>query len=96
MELTPELIGNAIVGTIVIAAIVGNYLRTLRQPAKTDPVLTGVAGGFVERDQMERLIEQVKRIGDIMEDKNATAINDQLKDMAASIADLKQPRRRQS
>ena len=99
MELTPELIGNAIVGIIVIAAIVGNYVRSLRQPpARMDPLMSAVAGGFIERDLMEKLVQQVTRIADALTDKNAEGIKDGLAEMRDAIEELKRrparPRRR--
>jgi len=95
MELTPELLGTAAVGLIVIIGAIGNYLRVLRRPS-ADPVLAGVAGGLTDRDQMERLIAQVTRIADAISDKNTSSINSRLEELADAIDHLKAgaPRRR--
>lgn len=98
MDLTPELLGTAAVGLIVIIGAIGTYLRNLRKPV-ADPVMAGIGGGFVDREQMERLIYQTQRIADALTDKNTAGINERLEDLAHSIDDLRDkphpPRRRQ-
>jgi hypothetical protein len=70
-KLTPDILSHGVIGVLVILGAIGVYLKTLRQP-KPDPLLSGVAGGLVDRKQMERLIREVKRIADAITDKNVT------------------------
>jgi hypothetical protein len=92
-KLTPDILSNAVIGALVVIGAIGVYLRTLRQP-KPDPLLSGVAGGLVDREQMERLIEQVKRIADAITDKNAANINDRLEELVDRIDGMQSPHRR--
>ena len=92
MELTPELIGTAAVGVLVILGAIGNYLRTLKSPS-SNPVVTGIGLSFGEREQMERLIASVNRVADAIGDKNAAGINDRLEELSERIEHLS-PRRR--
>lgn len=95
MDLTPELLGTAAVGLIVIIGAIGNYLRALRRPPP-NPVLSGVGGGLAEHEQMERLIFEMKRIADALTDKNTSSINSRLEELADAIDHMKSgpPRRR--
>ena len=93
MELTPEILANAAVGLLVIVGAVGVYLRGRRLPAKVDPILAGVGLGYVEKEQMERLIAEVKRIADAITDKNTADINDKLEHLAERL-DQFGPKRR--
>lgn len=93
MDLTPELLGTAAVGLLVILGAIGNYLRALKR-GPPDPMLSGVGGGLVDRDQMERLIAAVNRLGDIMADKNAAGINDRLDDLVDKIDHMVSPHRK--
>ncbi len=98
MELTAELLGAGIVGVLVVAAAVGNYLRSLRAPPptleKSSAVLAGIGLGYVEREQMERLIAEVKRIADAIGDKKAADINDKLEHMVERLDSMQSPPRR--
>ena len=93
MELTPEILANAAVGLLVIVGAVGVYLRGRRLPAKVDPILAGVGLGYVEKEQMERLIAEVKRIADAITDKNTADINDKLEHLAERLDQIGPKRR---
>ena len=60
------------------------YFRVPNRPAPS-PVLTGVGLELGSREQTERLIEQVKRIADVLEDKNQAKIEDKLEDLAEKV-----------
>lgn len=94
MELTPELLGTAGVGLLVILGAIGNYLRTLKSPSR-NPLIDGIGGGLVDREQMERLITEVKRIADAITDRNTSSINARLEELAEAIDHMKDaPKRR--
>jgi hypothetical protein len=92
-KLTPDILWNAVIGFLVIIGAIGVYLKTLRHP-KPDPLLSGVGGGLVDREQMERLIREVKRIADAITDKNAANINDRLEELVDRIDGMQSPHRR--
>ena len=107
MELTPELLGTAAVGAVVILGAIGNYLRSLREKPKPDvhPVLTGVGIGWGDRDQTERMITQFTRIADsvaILADKRTDEMEEIHKTLLARLdmqerreeQEEQQPRRR--
>ena len=78
MELTPELLGTAAVGAIVVVGAIGNYLRGLKARPQ-DPVLTGIGIELGNREQTERLISVQTRIAVAMEtmaDKRTTEMED--------------------
>lgn len=93
MDLTPEILANAAVGLLVIIGAVGVYLRGRRLVPKSDAVVAGVGLGYIEREQMERLIHEVKRIADAITDKNTADINDKLEHLAERL-DQFGPKRR--
>ena len=87
MELTPELLGTGIVGLIVILCAVGQYLRSLRAPPPAaDPVLTGIGVELGNRQQLDLLIAEVKRIADALTDKNTAGINDRIDALTEIVA----------
>lgn len=96
MELTPELLGSAAVGAVICIAALGNYIRTLRQqPVKSETAMfAGIAGGLVDKDQMDRLILQITRIADAMTDKNTAAINERLEELTDKLDHIHHPQRR--
>ena len=64
MELTPELLGTAAVGAVVILGAIGNYLRSLKaRPSQPDAILRGI-GMELGEEQTERMIVQFTRIAD--------------------------------
>jgi hypothetical protein len=89
-KLTPDILSNAVIGALVVIGAIGVYLKTLRQP-KPDPLFSGVAGGLVDREQMERLIQEVKRIADAITDKNAATMTDKLDELADKIDHMRSP-----
>jgi Zn-dependent protease with chaperone function len=94
MELTPEILSAGAVGLLIIAGAVGNYIQKLRaKPAELSPMLSGIAGGFVDREQMERLIAAVNRVAEAVADKNAASITDRLDDLADKIDHMRPGRR---
>ncbi len=84
MTLTPDILTNAVIGFLVIIGAVGVYLRTLRQP-QPNPMIAGVAGGFIDRELMQELVKQVTRIADAVTDRNAAEIKDQLEELTEKI-----------
>ena len=93
MELTPELITAGIVGFLTVMAGAGAYLRGRRLAPKSDAVVAGVGLGYIEREQMERLIHEVKRVADAITDKNAADINDKLEGLAERLDQINGKRR---
>ena len=94
MELTPELLGAGAVGVIVILGAIGNYLNGRRNAHKLDPGMAGVAGGFVDMDQMRQLIDQVKRGGEALErvaDKRQDEMQETLEEI---VEEMRRPRPR--
>lgn len=78
MELTPELLTGAFVGFLILLGGLGRYLDGRRNPPRpamdTSASVIGLELG--NRHQMERLIEQVERIGDILADKKSAELMD--------------------
>lgn len=97
MELTAELLGAAGAAIVIILAGASNYLRSLKAPHEPpSAMLAGIGLGYVEREQMERLVAAVTRIADAIGDKNAAGINHQLQEQADRIDDLMKLLDRQS
>ncbi|MDI1266809.1 MAG: hypothetical protein PS018_26450 [bacterium] len=98
MEVTPEVLATAAIGTLVIIGAIGKYLQSLRAPPpiveKSSAVLAGIGLGYVEREQMERVIHELKRIADGIADKNSAGIQHKLEDMADMIDKMQSPPRR--
>ena len=93
MEITPELLGTAGVGVIVIVGAIGNYLRNLRaSPPTANPVLAGVGLEFGNRAQMDLLIGEIRRIGDILENKRQAGIESKLQHLVEEIDELRAKR----
>lgn len=94
MGLTPEILSAGAVGLLIIAGAIGNYLQKLRaKPANLNPILSGIAAGFVDREQMERLIAAVNRVAEAVSDKNAASIAERLDDLADKIDHMRPGRR---
>lgn len=86
MTIAPELWIAAIYGAILLLAGAGKYLsRQNTSSPKNDPVLTGIGFGFGERDQMDRLIAEVKRVADALTDKNSHDISHKLDELVDRI-----------
>ena len=88
MDLTPELLGTAAVGIIVILGAIGNYLRTRQQPTHVNPIATGIGGGFLDREQMERLVVNTARIAAAVEtiaDRRQTDMQETLHEIAEQM-----------
>jgi hypothetical protein len=98
MELTPELLGTAAVGVVIILGAVGNYLRSLKAlPSQPDAVLRGIGMELGDKDQTERLIAQVKRIADgmdILADKRTDEMEEIHKTLLARL-DMQERREEQ-
>lgn len=94
MELTPDILGAGFVGLVVILGAIGQYLRSLRQPAKQDPVLAGVGLELGTREQTERLIAAINRVADVLSDKNTAGINDRLEGLTEQVERLLEEDRR--
>lgn len=94
MELTPELLGAGAVGVIIILGAIGNYLHGLRTAHKTDALTAGVAGGFVDMNQMHELIGQVKRCADALDrlaDTRQAAMQETLEEI---VEEMRRPKPR--
>ncbi|QKC83291.1 hypothetical protein [Mesorhizobium sp. NZP2077] len=87
MELTPELLGTAAVGAVVVVGAVGNYLRTLRErPRGLDAVVAGVGFGFGDKEQGERVIAVLDRCAKALE-ALADKRSDEMEEMHRSLLD---------
>lgn len=93
MELTPEILASGVVGVLVIAAAIGTYLKSLKAPSP-NPMMAGIGGGFVDREQMAQLIAAVNRVADVLSDKNAANLNERLDDIMDRLDGKKPPPRR--
>lgn len=86
MELTADVLGAGVIGLLVIAGAIGNYLsKRNATPAALSPMLSGVMAGFVDREQMERLIAAVNRIAEAIGDKHSAKIDSRLEDLVEKI-----------
>jgi hypothetical protein len=96
MELSSELLGTAAVGTLIILAAIGNYLRSLKQaPATMPPALQAIGIEFGSRLQMDQLIAQVTRIADILENKKQAGMEKTLSEIVDRLEDIEErPNRR--
>lgn len=88
MDLTPELLGTGFVGLVVILGAVGQYLRSRQAPPALPPAIASIGADLGNREQMERLIAEVKRIADVLDDKNAAGINERLDALAEHVERL--------
>lgn len=83
--MSPEVWTN--VGTLLAAALAGlagYYGPRLvgRQPPRSDPtVLTGIGLELGNRQQMEMLIAEVRRIGDILDNKSREEMDEKLDEL---------------
>jgi hypothetical protein len=94
MQIAAEIWIAAIYGALLLLAGIGRYLTRPKQPVSVDPVLSGVMGGFVDREQMAQLIAAVNRVADVLSDKNAADLNDRLDDIMDRLDGKKPPPRR--
>jgi hypothetical protein len=85
MEFTNDLWVHAVYGLLLALAALKQYLDKPKQPPKNEAIIAGVGLGFGERDQMERLIAEVKRIADALTDKNTSGINHRLDELLERI-----------
>lgn len=87
MELTPELLGTAAVGAVVVVGAIGNYLRTLRErPRGLDAVVAGVGLGFGDKEQTERVIAVLDRCAKALE-ALADKRTDEMEEMHKTLLD---------
>lgn len=92
MAITPELIISGVVGVLLFFTALGAYIKQFKQaPPPLPPGVAGVGGGFVDREQMERLIHEVKRIADAATDKNAAQMNDKLEKLSETLDKMQVP-----
>lgn len=102
MELTPELIGTGVVGILIIAGAVGNYLRTLKIGSpKPEPIRAGFSMGWFDSEQTIKLLAletrqavALERIADalaIIADRERADMKDTLETI---VDQLRQPRPR--
>jgi len=100
----PEAVSGADIWTnlgiligAAVAMLAGYYGPRVfgRAPLKQDSVIASVGVELGNREQMERLISEVKRIADAITDKNTAGINDRLEELAAQLEAMNEvPRRR--
>lgn len=86
MELTPEIITTAAVGVVVFIGAIGNYLRTLKErPAhRADAVVAGIALGYGDKEQTERVIVLLGRMTASLE-ALADRRTDEMEDMHKAL-----------
>lgn len=80
---------------VFIGGVITVLLGYKKPPAvkQPDPVIAGIGVELGSRIQIEELVDQVRRIADILEGKKTQGIETKLTDMIEAIDDL---RRRQS
>lgn len=87
MELTSDLLVSAGVGLIVLLAAINKYLTTLKgksgEPGPQVAHSVGIELG--NREQIEAMIAQLKRIGDILESKQQTAMDRKLDELLKRV-----------
>lgn len=91
-----DLLIAAIYGLILTLVAVKQYLeqrkatRASSTGSPTAAITTAAIGfGYGEREQMDRLIEQIKRIADALTDKNVRTIDARLEGLAEAIDNLR-------
>lgn len=94
MGISAEVWIAAAYGGILLLVALGQYLARPRQTTKNDAVIAGVGMAFGEHDQMERLIAEVKRIGDILSDEKQSDMQETLDALLALMKEKPVPRRR--
>jgi hypothetical protein len=94
--LTPDILSAAGIGIVVIVAGIGNYLLKYRQASQTPPLSTSATMIGMElgnRHQVEQLIGEVRRIGDILEGKKQASIEGQLTEILERLEQTENRRR---
>jgi hypothetical protein len=96
MELTPELLGTATVGAIVIIGAIGRYLQAIREkpPTSATTALQAIGASWGDKEQTERLIDAVGRCADALEVLADKRADDMHKELLAHI-DMKERREEQ-
>ncbi len=93
----------ALYGALIALAAIGQYINRPKQPAKQDPVLTGIGMAFGDREQTERLIAVFARCAIALEtlaDRRASELEDMHRqvmdrlDMQHRREEQEEPRRR--
>lgn len=85
-----------VIGTIIAAAVAGFYGRKSGDKAKSiaplDPVTSGVAAGFVDKDEMrglrlacESIASTLKELVGIQTDEHERAVEDRLERIEAAL-----------
>jgi len=85
MQIGPELWIAGLYGLILLLAAVGQYLNRPKQGGKSAPVLGGVGLELGNRAQMDMLIAAINRIGDIMENKRQTEMEETLEELVTRV-----------
>jgi len=77
------VIVSGVVGLLVILSAVGRYLKSLHapKPSADHPVLGSIGLELGSRLQIDQLIGEVRRIGDILENKKQSAMEAKLEDI---------------
>jgi prefoldin subunit 5 len=81
MELPNDWLGALVTASIIIVLAIANYIRTKSGSPDNSKLVTSFGLGYAEREQVERLIAEVKRIADALTDKNTEGINHRLDDL---------------
>lgn len=68
----------------VVAGAIGYFVRS-KPAAKPDATLTGIGLELGNRAQMDQLITAINRIGDIMENKRQTRMEEMLEELADKV-----------
>lgn len=75
----------------VLAGIIG-YFGKRKPLARTDPVLTGVGLELGNRQQVDQIITELKRIADILENKRQAGLEGMLKAIQDDMEEIKAKR----
>lgn len=96
-QVSSDLLIAAIYGLILTLVAAKQYLeqrkatRSSAAVAPANAITTAAIGlGYGEREQMDRLIEQIKRIADALTDKNVQTIDSRLEGLAEAIDHLRE------
>lgn len=80
MDLTPEQLGTGVVGLIIIAGAIGQYIQMRRdKKAEVNPIIAGVGLELGNRHQMDALISEVagiRRAAEVIADRRTSELKD--------------------
>jgi ribosomal protein S4 len=96
MVLTTEILGGAAVGVVVILAAIGNYLRSKQAPsaAAASASVMAIGAELGSRQQMDEVIEQLRRIADAIEAKKQAGLESRLDDILHRLDRAEEHQRR--